>query len=172
MNEILCYDDFFTNKEFEKILEYVNRPCWECGHGRYDKSHPQYKNSIPFWGMNLDGEEYFTDYLLNIIQKRTNTKFDLLTVYANGHTFGTKGSFHQDWYDNSERTFLLYANPEWNVEWGGNTVFDFGNGDYQFSVPRPNTAIMFPGVIPHCADATTRLFSGLRVTIAWKLILK
>jgi hypothetical protein len=172
MNEILCYDDFFTNKEFEKILEYVNRPCWGFGHGSYDKSHPQYKNSIPFWGMNLDGEEYFTDYLLNIIQKRTNTKFDLLTVYANGHTFGTKGSFHQDWYDNSERTFLLYANPEWNVEWGGNTVFDFGNGDYQFSVPRPNTAIMFPGVIPHCADATTRLFSGLRVTIAWKLILK
>jgi len=172
MNEILCYDNFFEEYEFRKILEYVNRPLWGFGHGSFDKSHPQYKNSIPFWGMNLDTEEYFTDYLLNKIQEKTRTRFNLLTVYANGHTFGTKGSFHQDWYEDNGRTFLLYANETWNVEWGGNTVFDLGNGDYQFAVPKPNTAILFPGMIPHCADATTRLFGGLRVTIAWKLVLK
>lgn len=172
MNEILCYDDFFDKEEFDKILDYVSRPCWGFGHGSYDKDHPNHKNSLPFWGMNLDNEEYFTNYLLNKIQDKTYTRYKLLTVYANGHTFGTKGSFHQDWYDISGRTFLLYANATWDVEWGGNTVFDYGNGDYQFSVPKPNSAILFPGMIPHYADATTRLFGGLRVTIAWKLVLK
>ena len=171
-NDITQYNDVFDKKEFETILEYVARPCWQYGHGSHDETHPEYNNSVPFWAMNLDNEEYFTKYLLNKIQEKTNTKFDLTRVYANGHTFGTKGSFHQDWFDEKGRTFLLYANSTWNVNWGGSTIFNLGNEEYKFCIPKPNSAVLFPGMMYHCADATNRIFTGLRVTIAWKLLLR
>lgn len=171
-NHIINFDNLFSNADFYTINEYLQRDKWWFGHGSYPKNHPNFHNSTPFWGMTLDDENYFTDYLLNIIQEKTNQKFSLYTVYANGHTYGTKGSFHQDWFEDNGRTFLYYANSEWDVEWGGKTIFDLGNGKYYYHLPKPNSAIYFPGIIPHTAESTTRLFTGLRVTVAWKLILK
>jgi len=41
-----------------------------------------------------------------------------------------------------------------------------------FHVPRPNSSILFPGIIPHAAESPSRGFPGLRITIAWKLLIK
>lgn len=171
-SDIITFDDIFSKKDFYIINEYLKQDKWRFGHGSVPKEHPNFAKSTPFWGMYFDDEKYFTDYLLNIIQEKTNQKFSLYTVYANGHTYGTRGSFHQDWYEDNGRTFLYYANSEWDVEWGGKTIFDLGNGKYYYHLPKPNTAIYFPGIIPHTAESTTRLFTGLRLTVAWKLILK
>lgn len=56
-------------------------------------------------------------------------------------------------------------------EWGGKTIFNLNN-QYEYYDPCPNTAICFPGEISHMAEGVSRLFTGLRVTIAWKLLLK
>lgn len=171
-NDIISYDNVFDENDYKTILEYVYGDRWYFGHGSFDKSDPRHKSSFPFWAMVLREEKFFTEYLLNKIQKITNQKFSIYDVYANGHTFGTKGSFHQDWHDERGKTFLYYANEQWNIEWGGKTAFDFGNGKYYFNVPKRNSAIYFPGVIPHTAEGTSRNFSGLRITIAWKLLLE
>lgn len=169
-NDIIVYENFFNHHDYEIITEYVNRDRWMFGHGSYPEDHPNFKNSIPFWGMNLDDETFFTEYLLNKIQEKTNQKFSLYTVYANGHTFGTRGCFHQDWYTPEGRTFLLYVN-DWHNDWGGSTIFNVDN-NYIHHYPEKNKALFFPGMIPHTADATNRSFTGLRITVAWKLILR
>ena len=91
---------------------------------------------------------------------------------ANGHTFGTQGEFHVDWYEPNGRTLLYYANSNWRPEWGGKTIFLLDKEELYYQNPIPNSAVLFPGNTPHMAEGTSRLFSGLRVTIAWKLILK
>jgi Rps23 Pro-64 3,4-dihydroxylase Tpa1-like proline 4-hydroxylase len=171
-SDIIQYDNFFSKEDYIKILEKTHSANWEFGHGSYHPSDPNYHKSFPFWLMRFEEDKFFTEHLLNIIEEKTNSSYEVYDVYANGHTFGTKGSFHEDWYDDSGRTFLYYVNHKWDLDWGGKTIFNFGDGEYYFNVPRPNSAVLFPGIISHAAEGPTRSFSGLRITIAWKLLLK
>ena len=170
INDLQHYTNVFSKEDCEKITECVSGPNWYFGHGSFVQG--DVRRGYPFWRIDLHESEYFSEYLLNIIQEKTNQEYELYDVYANGHTFGTQGSFHQDWHDERGRTFLFYANENWKVEWGGKTSFMFGPDDTYFHVPKPNTAILFPGIIPHTAEVTSRSFTGLRITIAWKLLLK
>ena len=169
LNDLVNYNNVFSLDICNKIFECLNSHNWYFGHGSHVKNNRVV--GIPFWRMDLKENEFFSKYLLNMIEEKTQQQYELYDVYANGHTFGTNGSFHVDWHDERGRTFLFYSNPKWSVEWGGKTVFDLGN-DYYYNVPKPNSAILFPGQIPHAAEGTSRSFVGLRTTIAWKLILK
>lgn len=166
-SDIVTYHDFFDREDFGSILEYLNRPMWRWGHG----SRPISGFYTPFWQMNLDEDDFFTKYLFNIIEEKTNQKFDLDTCYCNGHMYGTSGLFHEDWNTEKGRTVLLYANRTWKQEWGGKTVFDL-NGKYYYHEFIPNSVVVFPGLIQHRAETSNRTFSGLRKTVAWKLFLK
>lgn len=171
-SDIIQYTDFFSKEDYAKILDRVYDSGWRFGHTSYPPEDPRFNTGYPFWVMGFENDSFFTNHLLNIIEEKTNQKYELFDVYANGHTFGTKGSLHQDWRDDRGRTFLFYANEMWNVDWGGKTIFDLGNGNYYFHVPKPNSSVLFPGIISHAAEGPTRNFPGLRVTIAWKLLLK
>lgn len=169
--DIITYDDAFSWQDHTKILQYLSEPRWRYGHGS-NKSKPEYKSSPPFWIMELINEDFFSVDLLGKIKKLTGKKYSLVTVYANGHTYGTKGRPHQDSHDENGYTFLYYPNLEWDVEWQGKTAFIFDTDRYYFNTPKPNSAILFPGMIWHYAEETSRMFTDLRITIAWKLVLE
>ncbi len=169
MDDIKSYNKVFSENDCKLIYDRMESHNWYFGHGSRIVNNRLV--GTPFWRMDLKDDEFFNKYLLNMIEEKTQQHYELYDVYANGHTFGTSGSFHVDWHDASGRTFLFYANPFWRIEWGGKTVFDV-DGEYHFTIPKPNSAILFPGIIPHAAEGTSRSFVGLRTTIAWKLILK
>ena len=53
------------------------------------------KKEIPFWLMSLSQNKFFSEYLLNKIESITGSNYNLERVYANGHTYGMKGSPHK-----------------------------------------------------------------------------
>lgn len=165
--DVVAYHNLFSLQDCWKIIEYVNRPNWAFGHGSTNN-----ESSTPFWVMNLNNEIFFTDYLLNIIQEKTKEKFSLERVYANGHMFGTQGEPHQDSPKSNARTFLFYANNDWSIDWSGKTVFLLNKTEQHYELPTPNKGVIFPGRMFHYAEQTTRKFTGLRITIAWKLYLE
>ena len=170
--DIVTYDNFFTSGDFKSISDILSRPMWKWGHGSLPDGHPNKPEFVtPFWKMDLSSEYLFNNYLFNIIKEKTNQEFHITRCYCNGHTYGTSGIFHEDWPDIFGRTVLLYANDVWKQEWGGKTVFNV-DGKYVYKEFVPNSIVIFPGIIPHRAEPTTRLFSGLRKTVAWKLLLK
>ena len=171
MSDILRYDNFFEKEDWEAILEKLKQPKWQYGHRSWPPDHPKFDEEILFWSMRFEDDPFFCDYLLGIIEEKTNQKYHLNEVYCNGTTFGQGGSFHQDWNNDQGRTFLLYANPYWEQEWGGKTVFKRGDS-YAYSEFTPNSALLFPGVIPHRSEGPNRSFTSLRKTVAWKLVLK
>ncbi|AIX28380.1 DNA endonuclease V [Synechococcus phage ACG-2014j] len=147
MNDIIQYDKFFSFNVVERITSKINEPRWRHGHG----SHVDENNNslgIPFWRMDLLDDTYFSDYLLNIIREKTQQDYDLYDVYANGHTFGTQGEFHVDWYEPNGRTLLYYANSNWRPEWGGKTIFLLDKEELFYQNPIPNSAVLFPGNTP------------------------
>lgn len=170
--DIVEYSDFFEKHDHISILRSIDDTPWYWGH----KSIQNKENRLPpFWYMGLSENKFFSQYLLNKIEQKTNCEFHLERVYANGQNYGMRGSPHQDGFDASCRTLLYYPMETWNVEWGGKTGFIIQTNSgpkYHFVVPEPNKAVLFPGQIFHWAEETTRSFAGLRITIAWKLFIK
>ena len=168
-DNLQIYEQVFDHLTFRKICEKLQGPGWEFGHTSYHPSDPNYQICCKFWKRELNDDVFFSDYLLNKIQEKTQQSFTLESVYANGHTYGLDGIFHQDHFDERGRTFLLYANLQWANEWGGGTQFYTDNGELRTVMFQPNRGILFPGMVYHSAATTTRLFNDLRITVAWKL---
>lgn len=164
-NDIIRYNNVFSEVEVESIFKYLERPKWRYGH---ISSTYEYKNCPPFWSMSLVDDEFFTTHLLNKIKQITGDDLIIKTVYANGQTYGISGQPHVDAYDENGRTFIYYVNRGWDVRWNGKTTFIF-NDEYHHEIPGPNQAVYFPGMIKHFAEETTRTFGGLRMSVAWKL---
>lgn len=122
-----------------------------------------------FWYTDLSHNEFFTNTLFERIP---NGPWILERVYANGQTFGQNGKFHQDSTNPRCWTFLLYTNPiESNIinEWGGQTEFETNDGRFS-QIPEPNLGILFKSDMFHRGFGPSKKVSGLRITIAWKLI--
>ena len=170
--DIKNYYDVFNDHDYLQIMKYLSRAKWRYGHGSYRKTDQEYYSSPPFWIMELNEDEFFSEILFEKIKHIIGKKSSLHSVYANGHMYGTKGRPHQDWIDESGLTFLYYPNSKWDIEWGGKTAFILDRDKYYYRNPQPNSAVLFPGMIWHYAEETSRLFSGLRTTIAWKIVLE
>ena len=168
-SDIDIYDHMFDHLTFRKICEKVRDASWKFGHTSYDPSCPEYEICLKFWKLELDDDMFFSDYLLNKIQEKTQQSFTLERVYANGHTYGLDGIFHQDSFDENGRTFLLHANLDWKNSWGGGTLFYNDTDELRTVMFQPNRGILFPGRVFHSAAPITRLCNELRITVAWKL---
>lgn len=182
MIDIQVIDNFFTPEIQQNINSLMNRPKWRlCGGNRKNR----------FWHMdNLHEEEYFSNYLFQIIQSKLKINTKITRIYANGQTAGQNGFTHSDSFNNDRVTFLYYPNMEWKFNWGGHLTFlDIMNESEDesdrieeeimdstyFPVTTnsityvPNRAILFPGNIWHYAHPPHRTFDGLRVSLAYKL---
>ena len=67
-------------------------------------------------------------------------------------------------------TALWYVAPEWNVEWGGETLFFNSQMDAEVAVsPRPGRLVVFDGSITHVGRPPNRICYAPRYTLAFKL---
>lgn len=126
-----------------------------------------------FWHMDLNGVEVF-DEIWELAQPMceqvAGRKLRVIRQYANGHTYGLGGGVHTDDSRPGTHTLLYYPMDEWQRDWEGDTVYYTAAGEIYASVlPAPNRAILFDARIPHHGRAPSRLFTGLRVTVAFKL---
>jgi len=140
---------------------------WYFGHGSNDGGFSR------FWKMDLDGDGAFNaiwEHVRPRCEAMAGIPLRVIRQYANGHTYGLGGEPHLD--DNRPGTFTLlyYPNPEWKDVWNGETVFYDQAGELALSVRlRPNRAIFFDSRILHAGRSPSRAFTGLRVSVAYKL---
>ena len=128
--------------------------------------NPNSDTSI-FWNMNLMNDLYFKENIFQILQKKLEIKADANFIYANGQTFGQGGDLHID--DPDGFTFLLFCNRIWKFEWGGKTAFIDRDYTTKYIEPKPNRIVFFPGSIMHRSEEVSKQFTGLRITLAYKL---
>ena len=77
--DIITIDNFLELEDFNKTLDFLARPKWEWGHGS-NPNNPEY--STPFWKMELTEEQFFHDYIFNLIKKTTNEEYFLTNLYC------------------------------------------------------------------------------------------
>ena len=160
MTELKIIDNFFSEnirREIYDLLRYGSN--WSFTGGREDRR---------FWHVDrLEEDIFFNTYLFNIICDELNKDFSIKRIYANGQTANQCGNPH---YDDGDMTFIYYPNPDWKIEDQGHLIFLKSDDEVSNVVTyKSNRAILFPSSIKHYSDAPHRLFSGLRISLAYKL---
>ena len=158
--DISVYDDFFPidiQKEiFHKLM---TSHAWSyTGGGEISR----------FWHVDgLENDDYFSSFLYDKICQNLNKKYSAFSrIYANGQTSCQYGVPH---IDDGDMTFLYYPNLEWQLTWQGGLFFIKNNEIYKTITYKPNRAVLFPAKIKHYADAPSRLYNELRISLAYKL---
>ena len=93
----------------------------------------------------------------------------LVRCYANAHTYGVEGYIHTDSKQTDNYTAVVYLNPVWKPEWGGELVLFDGAGDLACAIlPKPGRVAIIPGDMPHAARGVSRTCPAIRVSLAFK----
>ena len=103
------------------------------------------------------------------VKRKLNRRFrGVNRIYANGQTAGQCGTPHKD---DGDLTFLYYPLTEWEIKWQGHLIFldEKDEGD-KIVFYKPNRAVLFDGKQRHYADAPSRFYNDLRISLAYKLI--
>ena len=179
--KIKIFDDFFSKEVHSEIWEYLHptRPVWSMTGG----SHMP--NCVKFWHIDgLEKDEYFSNFIFKKIINKLGDEYKdygFVRIYANGQTAGQSGNVHPD---DGDVTFLYYPTTKWIYQWAGELIFcdcpdpkmicqdlDENIVESQKIVRvRPNRAVLFPAKILHHANAPSRYFNGLRVSLAYTLV--
>lgn len=91
--------------------------------------------------------------------------------YCNYAAYGDMLFTHTDCRpEEKDLTALWYIAPEWNVEWGGETLFYNSQMDAEVVVsPKPGRLVVFDGTIIHVGRPPNRICYVPRYTLALKL---
>lgn len=92
----------------------------------------------------------------------------LLRCYTNSHTYGVEGYPHVDSKRTADHTIVIYMTPDWQRNWGGETVVYEGDRIVHAELPQFNNAVIFPGAAWHCARSVTRICPAQRITLMFK----
>lgn len=170
--EIRIFDSLVDNALVDSIYESVNVPVYGFG----ERSNPG--DLFGFWIAKITDEVFnsvkpFSMLWKTIDEHVTKGTLEIYRMYVNANSFGDCPTVHTDVPRESEGflTVIYYANPKWNHNWAGETVFyNEQRSDIVKSVyPRPGRVVIFDSRIPHVARMPTRSCPHLRYTIAIKL---
>lgn len=92
-------------------------------------------------------------------------------AYVNNTVYGDMYYTHRDCEPGSrDVTLLYYANPAWENDWGGETIYFNDEDDAQIVVrPRAGRLVIARGAILHRGGVPTRICHEERRTIALKM---
>jgi SM-20-related protein len=118
-------------------------------------------NQLPVYQPTLQAVEEFAG----------GATYKIYRCYCNYAAYGDMLCVHTDCHpDARELTALWFITPEWNVEWGGETLFFDSSMDAQVAVtPRPGRLVVFDGRLAHVGRPPNRICFAPRYTLAFKL---
>lgn len=158
----------------QELQEFVSgAPFRYAGKSRQDTGFPHWRYAIaPGDESNgLDVSSHLPPVVKrawDYIQRHSTGSQTLTRCYINAHTYGVEGYPHRDSFRPHDKTMVVYMNPEWNRDWGGETMLYTEEAIEHAELPRFNHALVFPGNQLHCARGVTRACPELRLTLMFK----
>jgi len=109
--------------------------------------------------------------MMEAVRDAAGVPYRSYRCYCNHSSFGDMLFTHTDSQPGTrEFTALWYIAPEWDVEWGGETLLFNKERDAEVAVsPRPGRLLIFDGSILHAGRPPSRTCFAPRYTLAYKL---
>uniref|UniRef100_A0A486XNC4 Prolyl 4-hydroxylase alpha subunit domain-containing protein n=1 Tax=Rheinheimera sp. BAL341 TaxID=1708203 RepID=A0A486XNC4_9GAMM len=158
-----------SNETNELFLSLTNSPFKRDEIARPDTQ--DYRH----WAVNLNSMLYKSlpvyQRCLNAIKQLTGKHYQAYRGYVNHASFGDMLFSHTDCLPESdELTILVYICDEWDMEWGGETLFYNSENDCVFAcTPKPGRVVIFNGAIKHVGRPPNRICYQPRYTLAFKM---
>lgn len=154
-------------------MRWLDKASWSYGwHSDKDVPYGHWNVDITRTGIKntVDITERLPKEFLDVWKTIKPPEAVLVRAYANRHTFGTEGYPHTDTDRMEDQTCVIYLNRDWKAEWGGETTFYNPEKTEILNavMPRFGRAVIFPGNIPHCARAVSRICPEVRTTLMFK----
>jgi len=157
-------DEFFRCLQGDafRCTEFARPDTREFRHHVTEYNVPRFRQTPIFAAINEATQLFFPP-------RDADSRLEVYRAYTNAVLYGDVGFVHQDSNNDDHVTALLYPNPEWSSELGGETVFYAADGEIAAAIePRPGRLVLFHGIIPHKGSPPSRLFFGTRYTTAFK----
>ncbi len=168
---IRVYDDLVAPPHIKQLTDAFLGANFVCG----EVTRPE-TGQFRHWALNIPLE---TASQLAVYQPTVDAVRDfkdgesyrIYRCYCNHAAYGDMLFTHTDAQPNQKGlTALWYIAPEWNVEWGGETLFYDSNMDAEAAVtPKPGRLVIFDGAITHVGRPPNRICYAPRYTLAFKL---
>lgn len=140
---------------------------------RYESDHASSKSTSVYreWVSEMDltvfrETKLFEEMSELVCNCFAEEKIEFFSVFCNCISYGCHTFRHQD---GGERCFsaLYYANPIWEVDWGGETTFFDDRRDAVFCVaPVPGRIVILDGRVLHRAGMPSRACPHRRLTVS------
>ena len=100
-----------------------------------------------------------------------NERFSDQRAYVNCSVYGDSYYLHRDCAAQEQHvTALYYANPEWQPDWGGETIYYDDEEDAELAItPRPGRLVIARGAVLHRGHVPARHCYEERYTLVYKL---
>lgn len=167
---IRVYDGLLSQRAVSNLTMAIERGAFT----RSEIARPD-TGDVRHWALNipLDAVRQLPVYLptLDVVRKfEHGESYWMYRSYCNYSGFGDMLFTHTDTQQNvAGLTALWYVTPEWNVEWGGETLFFNADMDAEVVVsPKPGRLVVFDGTITHAGRPPNRICHAPRYTLALK----
>jgi hypothetical protein len=169
--KICVYDDLLPAVELKKMSDGFNN----SGFTRSESARPDTRQ-FRHWVVNIPVDAarqmpIFNATLAAVADYAPGTSWNMYRSYCNYASYGDMLFTHTDCLPESEElTALWYICTEWELEWGGETLFYNDDGDADFvASPRPGRLVVFHGAIRHAGRPPSKICVAPRYTFAMKL---
>lgn len=174
MTQVFQIENVFPDDLLKQVKSTINTVPWRYGwasnrsieftHWNHDFANAGADNGLDradrLKGPIADAWQY--------LQKEYLGPQALLRCYTNSHTYGVEGYPHTDSKRSADHTVVIYMTPDWQRNWGGETLIYEGDSILHAELPKYNNAIVFPGMAEHCARSVTRICPAQRITLMFK----
>ena len=133
MTQVKRIAQVLTPDLLEQVTQVINQVPWRYGwnsnksieftHWNYSFAKAGALNSIDVSDQLSGAIKSAWDH----IQDTITGPAALLRCYTNSHTFGVEGYPHTDSRRAEDKTLLIYMNPHWQRDWGGETTLCMQN---------------------------------------------
>lgn len=174
MEKIYVVDNAIDYSGQEALFNFCKNSLYTFGHSATSVSH----NDLSRFVSHLTPEELSRTYLDKLFQTLAKKHFkkdvNIDRSYINVYFSNTPTGVHTD--DDAPRavSFIVFANPQWLIDWGGETVFYTDNLQEvrESVIPKGGRCVLFNSNIPHSARSPSPLAMVPRFTLTIKGFLK
>lgn len=172
---IEIFDNFLDDSEIERLYEICTLLEFSL-QGRSKMSHHKdYQDReislIKVVDKDLKSYNFFKK-IQDKISDKLGTEYSHFLSYINAFKFSDASLSHTDFTLPNKlglsKTALIYCNKEWDIDWGGETIFmDKLTKDAEIIksiIPKPGRLVIFDSEIPHAARMPNILYPLYKYT--------
>lgn len=166
-NGAFIYDDLVPKSDILKYFSMVKNFDYSIKHKSVASAKPNEHLFVKY--LNLESMQKTKLFsIVSDILKNLNYKVQLVNSYVHNYGIDSPTAVH---IDNTTPTVIYYANPRWEIDWGGETFILDEKSDIKKAIfAKPGRVIVFDGNTTHMGKPTSVKAKERRYIIVFKFV--